>query len=230
MPISKAMISVVIPTLNAGDGLAATLTALVPASVAGIVREVIVADCGSSDATLAIAEAAGAVIVPCQKGRGTQLHAGAAVARAEWLLFLHADTRLEHGWADAAAAFMAAGVDKAAAFRFALDDRGLSPRLLEWGVRLRCALFRLPYGDQGLLLPAAFYRELGGYKPIPLMEDVELVGRIGRGRLAMLGARAITSAVRYRRDGYPGRVVRNLTCLALYYLRVPPARIAKLYG
>lgn len=224
------MISIVIPTLDAGEHLAATLAALVPAAVAGLVREVIIADGGSRDATLAIAEHAGAVVVRAERGRGTQLGAGAAAARAEWLLFLHADTRLEAGWETEAAAFMAANPGKAAAFRFTLDDRGLTPRLIEAGVRLRCALLRLPYGDQGLLIAAPLYRSLGGYRPIPLMEDVDLVGRIGRRRLRLLRARAITSAERYRRDGYPRRVLRNLVCLVLYYLNVPPARIAKLYG
>lgn len=224
------MISVVIPTLNAERHLAATLAALVPASVHGLIREVIIADGGSSDATVAIAEAAGARSVAAGRGRGTQLRAGAAAARGDWLLFLHADTRLEAGFEDAVRTFIARSPGKAAAFRFTLDDPSLSARLLQWAVRFRCRVLRLPYGDQGLLIAADLYRALGGYRDMPLMEDVDLVRRIGRRRLEMLSVRAITSAERYRRDGYVRRVLRNLVCLSLYFLRVPPARIAKLYG
>ena len=119
------MISVIIPTLNAADGLATTLTALVPGVVAGVIREVIVVDGGSTDRTLEIAEASGADIVRAERGRGQQLKAGAEVARSDWLLFLHADTALETGWADEVSAFMER-VDTgnrpatAAAFRFVL--------------------------------------------------------------------------------------------------------------
>src|SRR5690606_25791799 len=92
------MISVVVPTLNAEDGLAHTLAALVPAAVDGLVREVIVVDGGSTDRTLDIAEDAGAEIVKCGPGRGVQLMKGAEKARFPWLLFLHADTALEPCW------------------------------------------------------------------------------------------------------------------------------------
>lgn len=228
------MISVVIPTLNAEAGLAPTLGALIPATVEGLVREVVVADGGSTDRTLEIADAAGAAIVRCEAGRGKQLMAGADKARFPWLLFLHADTTLEPGWHDEARTYIEA-VDSrrrppaAAAFRFALDDTGTAPRLIETGVSLRCALFRLPYGDQGLLIPAHLFREIGGYRPMPLMEDVDIIRRLGRRRIVLLRSRAITSAARYHRDGYGRRVVRNLSCLALYFMWVPVDRIARHY-
>ena len=229
------MISVVIPTLNAETTLAATLTGLIPAVVEGLVREVIIVDGGSSDRTLKIAEAAGAEIIRSEAGRGHQVIAGAQSARFPWLLFLHADTVLEPGWEREVATFVDridAGqrTPAAAAFRFALDDPGARPRLIEFGVSLRCAVLRLPYGDQGLLIPARLYREIGGYRPLVLMEDVDLVGRLGRRRTVMLRTKAVTSAARYRRDGYTARVARNLSCLALYYLRVPVTTISRLYS
>lgn len=229
------MISVIIPTLNAEAGLAQTLAALVPAAVDGLVKEVIVVDGGSTDATAAIAEAAGAVFVRRSGGRGYQLMAGARRTRFPWLLFLHADTVLEAGWEREVAAFMEA-IDRgkrppaAAAFRFALDDAGFRPRLLERLVAMRCALLRLPYGDQGLLIPKELYAEAGGYASHPLMEDVDLVLRLGRRRLAMLQPRAVTSAARYRRDGYVHRSLRNLACLMLFLLRVPASVISRVYG
>jgi hypothetical protein len=152
-----------------------------------------------------------------------------------WLLFLHADTVLEPGWEREVSAHMErtdSGRRKpsAAAFRFALDDDGFWPRLIEAGVALRCALFRLPYGDQGLLISRQLYQQSGGYARLPLMEDVDLVRRIGRRRMAMLRTRAVTSAARYQQGGYVRRSVRNLSCLTLYFLRVPTRVIARLYG
>lgn len=229
------MISVVIPTLNVEDGLAACLTALVPAAVDGLVREVIVVDGGSSDRTLQIVEQSGAELIRSRPGRGEQLAAGAARARGPWLLFLHADTILEPGWEREAAALMervdsGRRLPTAAAFRFALDDDGFRPRMIEAGVALRCTLFRLPYGDQGLLISRQLYKQAGGYSRLPLMEDVDLVRRIGRRRMTILRTRAITSALRYQREGYLRRSTRNISCLALYFLRVPARIIARIYG
>lgn len=229
------MISVVIPTLNAERVLAPTLASLIPATVDGLVRQVIVVDGGSADRTCEIADAAGADVVSADRGRGAQLIAGARAARFPWLLFLHADTLLEPGWhgeAEALIARIEAGhlAPAAAAFRFALDDAGFRPRLLEAGVAARCALLRLPYGDQALLIPARLYDEIGGFRPMPLMEDVDFARRLGRRRIVMLRSRAITSASRYRRDGYGPRVTRNLACLTLYILGAPLRTIERLYG
>ena len=228
------MLSVVIPTLDAERTLAASLAALVPAAVAGFVREVVVADGGSTDATLAIADAAGCAVVEAPKGRGAQLAAGAKAAKCGWLLFLHADTVLDEDWMRPAQRFIAAAESgsgrEAAAFRFALDADGAAARLLERFVALRSLVFAMPYGDQGLLISRRLYDALGGHAPLEIMEDVNMVRRIGRKRLRMLPARAVTSAQRYRRHGIFLRGARNLACLSLYFLRVPPRIIARLYG
>jgi rSAM/selenodomain-associated transferase 2 len=229
------MISVVIPTLNAETGLAAALTALVPATVEGIVREVIVVDAGSTDRTAAIVEQSGAQFLVRSGGRGYQLLAGARRARFPWLLFLHADTVLEQGWEREANAFMDAVEARkrpaaAAAFRFALDDVGARPRTLEQLVRLRSGLFKLPYGDQGLLISKALYDEIGGHNPQPLMEDLDIVRRLKSRRMVMLRSRAVTSAQRYRRDGYVRRSLRNFACLILYFAGVRTGKIAGFYG
>lgn len=228
------MISVVIPTLNAESTLAATLSALIPAAVEGLVREVIIVDGGSTDQTLRIADGSGAEIVRSTSGRGNQLVAGAARAKFPWLLFLHADTVLDPGWERDVSAFMERVDDgrrppAAAAFGFALDDTGMAPRLVEAMVRLRSGLLHLPYGDQGLLIPRPLYTEVGGFKPMPLMEDVDLIRRLGRRRLVMLRPRATTSAARYRSAGYLPRIARNQLCLALYFLAVPVERIRPIY-
>lgn len=229
------MISAIIPTLNAEASLARTFSALIPAAVEGLVREVIVADGGSTDATLKIVEDAGAAAVVSEAGRGQQLRAGIARARFPWLLILHADTVLEPGWEQPASDFMERVTEgsrppAAAVFRFALDDTGFAPRALETLVGLRTSLFGLPYGDQGLLIPRHLYDEVGGYRPLSIMEDVDLVRRVGRKRLVNLQARAVTSAARFRRDGYLNRSLRNLCCLSLYYAGASPERIAATYG
>ncbi len=228
------MISVVIPTLDAERGLAATLSALVEAAVEGLVREVIVADGGSRDATQRIVEEMGATFIPVSAGRGAQLAAGARHARMPWILFLHGDTILEPGWEREASDFMrrvdqSPAGPRAACFRFSLDDIGLAPRLLEGAVQLRSTMLALPYGDQGLLIPRRLYDEVGGFRELPIMEDVDIVNRIGRRRLVTLRSQALTSARRYRSEGYVGRIARNQTCLALYMLGVSPDRIARLY-
>ncbi len=223
-----AALSVVIPAFDAAAAIGAVLEA---AAAEGRGAEVIVTDGGSNDGTAALARGAGARVIEAPLGRGKQLAAGARAAGRGWLLFLHADTRLRPGWGEAAARFMAdpANADRAAAFRFALDDGRRAARRLERIVALRNRWLGLPYGDQGLLIRREFYHRLGGFRPLPLMEDVDLVRRIGRRRLTMLDVEALTSASRYRR-GYLRRIARNTLCLALYFSGLPPRWIARLYG
>ena len=222
------MLSIVIPTLNAADELAQTLDHLKGTGVAG---EFIVADGGSIDATPVSAAETGVKFTAETGGRGPQLAAGAEMATGSWLLFLHADTRPQPGWHHAVNGFMADPQNRfrAAYFIFALNDPAPGARRLEALVRWRCRVFALPYGDQGLLISSEFYDFLGGMPPIPLMEDVELVRRIGRSRLVQLATSAVTSAERYRRGGYWLRPARNLLCLGLYFAGLPPRLIAGLY-
>ncbi len=224
------LLSIVIPTLNAADGLAHTLDLL--AGDEDMVGEIIVADGGSRDGTTALAARWGARVIETAAGRGGQLAAGAAAAKHPWLLFLHADTRLAPGWAETVARFVAdpRSGSRAAVFRFALDDGNRAARRLEAAVAWRCRRLGLPYGDQGLLIARSLYDAAGGFRPLPLMEDVDLIRRIGRHRLAFLDVEAITSAARYRRGGYLGRSARNLLCLGLFFLGLPPRAIARLYG
>lgn len=229
------MISVVIPTLNAEATLPDTLSALIPATVEGLIREVIVVDGGSTDGTRKIADGAGADILVTSPGRGQQLIAGASRAKHSWLLFLHADTTLEPGWEREVGHFIER-VDRgrartsAAAFRFALDDEGMAPRILEGLVALRCALLRLPYGDQGLLLPRSLYEKVGGFRDLPVMEDLDLAWRLGRRQVRIFRTRAITSPQRYQQDGYLWRALKNQMCLLLYILNVPATRISQFYS
>jgi hypothetical protein len=133
-------------------------------------------------------------------------------------------------WAAAARQFMADGTAKAGYFHLRFDSADPRARRIERVVAWRSRACGLPYGDQGLLMGRDFYREIGGFHPLPLMEDVELVRRIGRRNLVELEANAVTSARRYERDGWLARPLRNLSCLALYFAGLSPNLIRRLYG
>jgi len=218
-------LSVVIPTLNAASTLSRTLFGLGEWPAA----QIVVADGGSSDGTVALAHVHGLEVVAAARGRGIQLAAGARAARGDWLLFLHADTALAPGWRAPAEAFIDSGSARAGYFRFALDDDGPAARRLERMVAWRCRRLGLPYGDQGLLISRRCYDAVGGFRPLPLMEDVDLARRLGRARLSPIDHEAVTSAARYRTAGYRRRSARNLLCLGLYFLGLPPHALARLY-
>lgn len=233
------LLSVVIPTLDAGRHLEACLDALEEGRRAALdsrmdvpETEIVVADGGSTDDTGAIAGRRKTRMVTAPRGRGPQLDAGARAAGGDWLLFLHADTRLALGWMAAVASFVnnPANRNAAAAFRFALDDDSRAARWVERLVAWRCRALALPYGDQGLLISRRLYEALGGYGAEPLMEDVALVSAIGRERLKFFDIPALTSAERFRKGGYILRPMRNLSCLGLYFLGFPTPLIARLYG
>lgn len=228
-------LTVVIPALNAASSLSATLDAVLAARAPGEdgpCLDVLLVDGGSRDATVSHARDAGAAVIEAPRGRGNQLAAGGAAAGGDWLLFLHADTRLPRGWERHVRAFAAdpANAQRAAVFALRFDDASRAARRVETIAAWRSRLLGLPYGDQGLLIARDFYRDLGGYAPLPIMEDVDLVRRIGRARLVTLPCHAVTSAIRYRRTGYTRRMARNLLCLVLYFCGMSPRRIARLYG
>jgi len=217
------MLTIVIPALNAADSLGPCLAALDGAD------EVLVVDGRSTDETVQIARKAGSRVIDAPRGRGRQLRAGGEAARGAWLLFVHADTLLGAGWLEAVAAHIAADLDRAGYFDLRLDDDAWQARVIERGVALRARLLGLPYGDQCLLISRRLYDDIGGFQPLALMEDVDLVRRIGRRRLRRLDAIALTSAERWHRDGWLRRSTRNLACLVLYAFGVAPDRLARLY-
>ena len=222
----RAPISVIIPTLNAEAPLHDCLTALMEGLDAGLIRELVVSDGGSSDATVERAEAWGAEVVRGPASRGGQLRRGCAAARADWLLVLHADTVLAPGWTGPVGAFM--GKPGAGWFHLRFDGGGGAARIVAAWANLRSRL-GLPYGDQGLLIHRSLYDAAGGYPDQPLMEDVALA-RALRGRLRGIPVTATTSAERYRRQGWLRRGGRNLWTLARYFGGARPQDLARGYG
>jgi len=221
--LGEIRISVVIPALNEEACLARAIRSVAADA------EVIVVDGSSCDRTREVAETEGAAVLSCPPSRGAQLGAGARLATGDWLVFLHADTWLEAGWADDIRGLKPEAVG--GAFRLSIDGPGRGYRLVEATVALRCRFFALPFGDQGLFVRRTVYDRMGGIAALPLMEDVDLVRRLkGEGRLTLAPRRAFTSPRRWQHHGLVGAAVRNWGLLGLYAAGVSPARLARLYG
>ena len=229
-PAMPAPLSVIIPTLNAEKDLPLCLESLWPGLAADLIREVVLVDGGSSDASVAIAEATGATVLASAPGRAKQLSKGAAAARGDWLLFLHADTSLSPDWPDHTARHVASNPGSAATFTLAYRSDAPESRWLAARANRRTRWFALPYGDQGLLISRRLFDAVGGYPDLPLMEDVALVRTLGRRRLALLPAIAKTSPAKYERDGWRRRAYGNAWLLTRYLLGADPQKLAALYS
>jgi rSAM/selenodomain-associated transferase 2 len=222
----RAQVSVVVPTYNAEPALAACLGALMEGVERGLIRELIVTDGGSSDASGAVAQAWGAEVLNGAASRGGQLKRGVAAAKGEWVLIIHADTVLTAGWTDAVCAHLA-HPEVAGWFRLAFDQRGVAAWSVAGWANMRSRL-GLPYGDQGLLIHRDLYNTVGGYLDQPLMEDVALA-RCLYGKLKALDGVAVTSAHKYRQQGWLRRGGKNLWTLFRYFMGVSPERLAQSY-
>lgn len=220
-------LSIVLPALNEAAGITATLQALAPLRAAG--HEVIVVDGGSTDGTAALAAPLASRVVASERGRARQMNAGAAVATGELLLFLHADTRLPPG-ADAA---ITTALQRGARWgRFDVHIEGRSrwlpvvARLMNW----RSRLTGIATGDQALFIETALFRELGGYAPLPLMEDIELCKRLRRvSRPACLHARVTTSGRRWDTRGAWPTIWLMWTLRWRYWRGTPAEELARAY-
>jgi rSAM/selenodomain-associated transferase 2 len=217
-------VTLVIPVLFDADA-ASALLAGVPAAPD---VEVIVVDGAPDPLEPGVLAHGSAILLRAPAGRARQMNSGAASATGEWLLFLHADSTLPRGWLPAIA-----GLDKELIggwFRFALDDSAWQARVIERLTAWRVKHFKLPYGDQGIFVRRRTFEELGGFRELPLMEDVDFVRRLVRaGRIMELPLPLRTSARRWRRDGWFRRSTKNLMLVSLYFLGVRPERLARWY-
>ncbi len=218
-------VSVIIPTWNEEACLAQTLRAL----RADPPDEVIVADGGSTDDTRAAAAEAD-LFLEAPRGRAAQMNAGAARARGDVLLFLHADCTLDPGaLADAQRRLRPPGV-AAGCFTMTVQAQGLLYRSIDACATARVRLTGLVYGDQGLFLRRADFERLGGFPPLRLMEDVFLSRALRRrGRVVVSPKRIYVSPRRWQRAGLVRQTLRNWALTALAAGGVHPDRLARFY-
>jgi rSAM/selenodomain-associated transferase 2 len=222
------MISVIIPALNEERHINTCIEAI---TTEGCACEIIVVDGGSSDRTR---EKAGSIpgvkVLRSEKGRGLQMNAGAFMAEGEVLLFLHADTVLEKGWSLSLSVALGDSAVSGGAFTFAIDSPEIKYRLIEKWVKIRCFLFKLPYGDQAIFIRRDVFRSIGGYEEIPLMEDVNFIGRLKKvGKLVISTRRAFTSERRWLRRGLVYTALLNQCIMLLYRMGISPRRLERIY-
>lgn len=221
-------LSIIIPTLNEAQILGAALRELAPYRKAG--HEVIVADGGSTDGTIAIAEPLADRVVHSPPGRARQMNASAAAANGDILLFLHADTALPKH----AAETICEGVDRAGAvwgrFDVALSGRHPLLRMVAFFMNLRSRLTGIATGDQAMFMRRETFKDVRGFPDIPLMEDIALSATLKRmGRPLCLRQKAITSSRRWESKGILRTIARMWGIRLAYALGVRPAVLARWY-
>ncbi len=203
-------LSVVIPTLNEAAQLPLLLADL---HRWGTPIEILVVDAGSSDYTKKITKLGGAQLLEVeQPNRGAQLHHGACNSSGKWLLFLHADSRLSPQWATLIQKLIQSPSNELFAwfFEFKVRGYGLGIRLLEIAVALRSHIRNKPYGDQGLLISKALYERAGGFKRLPLMEDLEFIERVhSQTNLKSLRIPLYTSGRRWEKSNIIIQAIKN---------------------
>ena len=219
-------ISIIIPTLNEAEGIEATLRE----AERGSNLEIIVADGQSKDGTEQIARSRGIIVLTTPTGRASQMNAGAALATGDVLLFLHADTRLPPGFDALIRQALAQPGRVGGAFELSIDAPSPGLRRIERLANWRSRRLQLPYGDQGIFMRADVFWGLGGFPDRAIMEDFEMVRRLGRrGKIAIIPRPVVTSARRWLALGIWRTTLINQLSIAAYYLGVPSSRIACWY-
>jgi rSAM/selenodomain-associated transferase 2 len=218
-------LSIIIPTLNEEARIAETLRALSPGP-----HEIIVQDGGSRDRTVEIALRYTDLVYSGPRGRGLQLAEGARRATGDALLFLHADTRLPKGFGAAVQRAFRDPALAAGAFRLSFHPANAWLRLVADMANLRSLLLKMPYGDQALFTRRSDYFRAGGFRALPVMEDVDFIRRMRRhGKIVLLQERVTTSPRRWEREGSLYATLRNWSLMARYLLGEAPESLARRY-
>ncbi|MEM0964705.1 MAG: TIGR04283 family arsenosugar biosynthesis glycosyltransferase [Verrucomicrobiota bacterium] len=220
-------LAIVIPTLNEAANIPFTLASV---REGWADAEVVVADGGSTDDTGDLASAFGAKVCrDLPKSRGSQLRAGAREAGdVDWLLFLHADTRLDEAAVEAAKAYMTSANARLAMFQLRFDDASRFLRFSAWWTRFDSVFTR--FGDQGILVTRSAYEALGGFRAIPLFEDVDLLRRARKTRpIDVLPASVTTSSRRFRTHGIWRQQLHNAVLLLRFLAGVSPEKLVRNY-
>tara|TARA_B110000238_G_C16119337_1_gene436390 strand:- start:1689 stop:2381 length:693 start_codon:yes stop_codon:yes gene_type:complete len=224
--IIKKNVTLVIPTYNAEKTINATLN-----NVSKIFQNIIIIDAHSKDLTKAICKKYNTQFFTSKKNRGIQLNLGGKKANTNWIFFLHADSILKNDAIDEIEKFISIDKNnyKAAAFKLKFNQDNIYAFCLSKIVTFRSKCFKLPYGDQGLILSKVFYNKIGGFKTLPIMEDVEIIRNIGYKNIRILDSYIITDSIRYKNQGWLIRPLVNLYCLSLYLLGFNINLINKIY-
>jgi uncharacterized protein len=218
----RPKISVIVPTLNEAQTLKKWTEK--------IEGELIIVDGGSTDQTIAIAQQLGATVITSPPGRAHQMNQGAAIAQADTLLFLHADTQLPDRFLELVQQTLAQPNVIAGAFQLTIASNTPGIRWIERGVNWRSRHLQMPYGDQALFLKTDTFRQLGGFAPLPIMEDFDLIKRLQKlGKIAIAPASVTTSGRRWQKLGIIKTTLINQLVIAAYHLGIAPDRIARLY-
>lgn len=223
-------ISIVIPVLNEAAGINETIANLRRSAAAGE-SEIIVVDGDPSGGTVYAVEDDSVRRIISAQGRAAQMNRGAEAASGDILLFLHADTRLPGNALPLIRESMGNGRFVAGAFDLGFDTKRSIFRVTESYVFFRTRLTRVPFGDQAIFIRSDYFRHLGGYREVPIMEDVDLMKRIRRkgGRIRIIPEKVSTSPRRYEREGVLACTFRNWALQMLFALGVSPERLAKRY-
>ena len=200
-------ISIIIPTLNESNNLPLLLSDL---SEINNISEILIIDSTSTDKTKDIALINGTKFYKLNKNnRGLQLNYGAEKAKGEWLLFIHADSRLKFNWSIKVMDISKRDSNFIYYFKFKVNNKIFTYRFLEFFVNLRCFLFKTPYGDQGLLISKENFKTYGGYKTIPLMEDFDFISRINKRNLRSLKIPIFTSSRKWDEVNFVWQSLKN---------------------
>jgi rSAM/selenodomain-associated transferase 2 len=171
-------ISIIIPTINEANNLPLLLSDL---SVIQKEGEIIIVDCGSEDKTIDVANIYGAKVFKSEeRNRGLQLDIGAKNSKGDWLIFLHADTRLTHDWLKKINLVLKGDKNYIYNFTFKINHKKIIYRVLEILVNFRSQYFKQPYGDQGLIIHRTIYFKNNGFRKIPIMEDIDFLRRLNK--------------------------------------------------
>ena len=226
----KNKISIIIPVLGESSTINQTIGHLYHLKFSQY-AEIIVIDGNPEMDTIRVIADSRAKKEVAKKGRGSQMNKGADIAAGDILVFLHEDTTLEHHALKSIIDVMHHKSVVGGAFDLGIRSRKAVFRIIEKTVFIRSRIMKLPYGDQALFIKRKFFYQIGGFREIPIMEDVDLIRRIKKngGKMAMISSKVQTSPRRWEREGVLYCTVRNWILVSLFFIGVSPFKLARFY-